>query len=627
MGVLDGVNSPDCLKQMKISELDALCGEIRELLLESVSVTGGHLASNMGVVELTVALHRVFNSPEDALIFDVSHQCYTHKILTGRRGEFSTLRQENGLSGFTRPGESAHDLFVSGHASTSISLALGAAQAKRIAGREGYAVAIIGDGAMTGGLAFEGLNNAGRTKDKLIVVLNDNKMSISRNVGSMPRVLGRLRSKSSYVRFKRVVERGASGIPLVGRALRNILFNTKEFFKHLFVRANMFEELGFHYLGPVDGHNLSQLIDSLEAARAIERPVLLHVRTTKGKGYHFAEKKPRDFHGVGSFDINTGDKGDSQGGFSAQMGQALCRLAEQNPRICAVTAAMAEGTGLSDFSRKYRNRFFDVGIAEGHAVTFCAGLAQQGMLPVFAVYSTFLQRSIDQIIHDLAIAGLDCILAVDRAGIVGDDGETHQGIFDVALLSAVPNVTIYSPATYAELDALMDMLSRGGCGVSVVRYPRGSDPALPAGFAFEPDRGLKPYTLYKSGAADTLLVGYGRTFSNIALCHESLSKMLPCHVLKINRLSPANDSLLALMAGYRNIFFFEEGIKQGGTGALIGAALLEDGYSGEYVHTAIDHTFVPHMPVDRALHKLMLDPEGIAEVISQRLLAEEDAKA
>ena len=400
MSVLDRVNSPKDLKKLNDNELEELCSDIRELLINTVSKNGGHLASNLGVVELTVAMHKVFNSPNDQIVFDVGHQCYTHKILTGRKDKFSTLRTENGISGFTRPVESEHDIFSSGHSSTSISSAVGLARAKQIKGEKGKVIAVIGDGALTGGLAYEALNNSGNDNSNLIVVLNDNNMSISKNVGSMAKNLTTIRTSKRYVKIRKVV-----------------------------YKSTFFEDLGFRYYGPIDGHDIDLLVDVFNAAKAHNHSVLIHVNTVKGKGYYPAEKNPTQFHGIGKFDINTGEPKSSGKNFSAAFGEVMCKFAQKDSRICCVTAAMAEGTGLCNFAKQYPKRFFDVGIAEQHAVTFSSGLARNGLVPVFAVYSTFLQRSYDQLIHDVAMQNLKVIFAIDRAGFVGEDGESHQGVF------------------------------------------------------------------------------------------------------------------------------------------------------------------------------------------------------
>ena len=453
--LLSKIKGPQDVKSLSNNDLPRLCEEIRDIIIDTVSKNGGHLASNLGAVELTVALHRVFSSPEDAIIFDVGHQCYTHKLLTGRYDRFSTIRQKGGLSGFMRPDESEHDAFVTGHSSNSISAAYGIYKAKAISGQKGTAVAVIGDGAMTGGMAYEALNNAGDESGNFIVVLNDNTMSISRNVGAMSRAFSKLRSRPKYHSFKFVINKILVKIPLIGRPFYNFLFHIKEIIKGAVYRNNIFVSLGFNYLGPVNGHDIEHIEELLKIAKSYNRPCLVHVVTTKGKGYAYAENKPKNYHGVSPFDIVNGADLSGKRDFSAVAGESLCKLAENNKNVCAITAAMTTGTGLSDFAKKYPDRFFDVGIAEQHAVTFSAGLAKGGTVPFFAVYSSFLQRGYDQVIHDAAIANLPIKLLVDRAGIVGEDGESHQGVFDVAFLTAVPNVNIYSPCYYRELENLI----------------------------------------------------------------------------------------------------------------------------------------------------------------------------
>ena len=427
MSYLDEVNSPKDIKKLNIDQLNELCGEIRQKMIETVSKNGGHLASNLGVVELTVALHMVFNSPTDQIVFDVGHQCYTHKILTGRKDEFDTLRTEGGISGFTRPVESEHDIFSSGHSSTSISAAIGLAKAKKLRGEKGKVIAVIGDGALTGGLAYEALNNSGNENSNLIVVLNDNNMSISQNVGSLAKNLTTIRTNPRYFTFRSKVTRWLAKLPKVGSQLtRTITLINKKIRKSVY-KNTFFEDLGFRYYGPIDGHDLDALIDVLNVAKVHNHSVLIHINTVKGKGYDFAEKNPSKYHGIGKFNVNTGEPIPSGETFSGHFGQNLCSLAKNDTRICAVTAAMATGTGLVDFSREYSDRFFDVGIAEEHAVVFSSGLAKNGMIPFFAVYSTFLQRSYDQLIHDVAMQDLKVVFCIDRAGFVGEDGESHQG--------------------------------------------------------------------------------------------------------------------------------------------------------------------------------------------------------
>ncbi len=435
--ILSKIKSPEDVKKLDNQTTEALCREIRDCIINTVSKNGGHLASNLGAVELTVALHRAFSSPKDAIIFDVGHQSYTHKLLTGRFDNFPTLRTEGGISGFMNPKESEHDAVITGHSSNSISEAYGIYKAKRLTGDSGTAVAVIGDGAMTGGMAYEALNNAGIGRSNFIVVLNDNKMSISRNVGAIARSLTKMRNKAKYHRFKFALNAFSLKIPLIGKYLNRMLVKIKEIIKNAVYRNNIFTAMGFNYLGPVDGHNIVAMESLFKIAQNYSRPSLIHIITTKGKGYPFAESSPKNYHGVSAFDIEEGTNSEGKPTFSKIAGDTLCKLAENDDRICAVTAAMTEGTGLSDFAQKFKQRFFDVGIAEQHAVAFSAGLATGGMKPFFLVYSSFLQRAYDQIIHDAASNNVPVRLLVDRAGIVGEDGITHQGVFDVSYLTAI----------------------------------------------------------------------------------------------------------------------------------------------------------------------------------------------
>ena len=436
--ILEKIHSPADVKALDKQSLDTLCRELREFLVDSVSRTGGHLASNLGAVELTVAIHRVFDTSKDRLVFDVGHQCYVHKALTGRQELFSTLRQLDGLSGFPKPRESVHDAFIAGHASNSVSVALGMARARTLQGQDYSVLALIGDGALTGGLAYEGLNNAGASGEPLIVILNDNGMSINPNVGAVDSHLSQIRSKPAYYHFKKWYRQLFGPHPMENRLYR---FNHKvktSLKKALWPGSTLFEDMGFTYLGPIDGHDLDRLVHVLSWARELRCPVVVHVKTVKGKGYPFAQQNPDKFHGVGPFDPETGILRKSGGeDFSAVFGKALCTCAAEDSRVCAVTAAMADGTGLTPFAREFPERFFDVAIAEGHAVAMSAGLAKQGMIPVFAVYASFLQRGYDQLIHDVALQGLHVVLGVDRAGLVGADGETHHGCFDALFLSEV----------------------------------------------------------------------------------------------------------------------------------------------------------------------------------------------
>lgn len=614
--LLDRINSPEDLKELPLDSLDGLCGEIRELLVNTVSQTGGHLASNLGVVELTVALHRVFDSPHDQIIWDVGHQSYTHKILTGRREAFEalTLRQEDGISGFSRPNESRHDIFYSGHSSTSISAAYGLLQAKELRGDDGYVIAVIGDGALSGGLALEGLNNAGRTKGRLIIVLNDNKMSISKNVGSMARYLAKKRSKKGYVRMKKRLEKALNHIPIFGERLSNFVFRCKTAVKNMIYDSNLFEDFGFSYMGPVDGHKIKDLIEVLQSAKSIPgRPVLLHVSTVKGKGYCFAEENPKQFHGVSKFDIETGDPIHTEKCYSNAFGEYMCDLAEKDGRICAITAAMAEGTGLSTFKQMYKNRFFDVGIAEGHAVTFASGLAKNGMLPVFAVYSTFLQRGFDELIHDAALQNLKVVLAVDRAGFVGEDGESHNGLYDVSYLSSIPGIRILSPSDFAELREALHAALYIHEGVVAVRYPRGIQAKLPTNRIID----CGGYSWYGEKTAKIVLITYGRLFQHAVEAADILRKQqIKIRVVKLNQVRPIEPEAVSFVRSSERIYFFEEGVRTGGAGEAFALKLLEAGYRGKYILTAVDDCFVKQASVKSLMKRYKLDTEGMLEVLN-----------
>ncbi|MDD3571272.1 MAG: 1-deoxy-D-xylulose-5-phosphate synthase [Lachnospiraceae bacterium] len=471
--LLDSLNKVNDIKNISPKDFPRLAKEIRGFLLENISKTGGHLASNLGIVELTMALHYAFDIEQDKIVWDVGHQAYVHKVLTGRKDGFKTLRRLDGLSGFPKPTESKYDAFATGHSSTSISAALGIATARDLNGTKENVIAVIGDGSMTGGLAFEALNNAGRAKTNLIVVLNDNQMSISNNVGAIPKHLNDLRTAPAYLNAKAGVHKFLDKMPMVGKPLDKAIERIKDGVKYFFVSGIMFEELGFKYVGPIDGHNTEKLIEVFNKIKKIKGPVLLHVRTTKGKGYRFAEKLPWDYHGVGSFDIKTGTSKtkNAKPSFSKVFGETMISIGQKNEKLVAISAAMAGGTGLEDFQLAFPKRFFDVAIAEQHAVTFAAGLASAGLIPVFAVYSTFLQRAYDQLVVDVCLQNLHVIFAIDRAGIVGADGETHQGIFDISFLSHIPNLTIMAPKSGAELKSMLDMAVEME-GPVAIRYPR-----------------------------------------------------------------------------------------------------------------------------------------------------------
>ncbi len=471
--LLSHILSSDDVKKLDLRQLKILAEQIRQFLIEKVSITGGHLASNLGVVELTLALHKIFDTPRDKIIWDVGHQSYVHKIITGRREQFDTLRKMDGISGFPKSCESDYDCFNTGHSSTSISAALGFAKARDLLNEDYSVVAVIGDGAMTGGMAFEALNDAGQSPNDLIIILNDNEMSINRNVGGLSRHLSKIRTQPIYYKAKEDFDTFLNKFASVGKFAARALDRAKGTIKYMVMPGIIFEDLGIKYIGPIDGHDIDELITVISRARGLKGPVLIHVMTQKGKGYSYAEDKPQDFHGVAPFEIETGEvKVNNGASYSDVFGKKMMEMAEREPKLTAVTAAMTAGTGLDGFSKLYPGRFFDVGIAEQHAVTFTAGLAKAGIKPVVAIYSTFLQRAYDQILHDVAFQNLHVVFAIDRAGLVGEDGETHQGIYDLSYLSSMPNMSIATPCDYDEFEQMLEFAVFKHDGPIAVRYPR-----------------------------------------------------------------------------------------------------------------------------------------------------------
>ena len=590
--------SSEAVKKLLISEKEQLCSELRSYIIEVVSGTGGHLASSLGAVELCVALHSVFTTPEDKIIFDVGHQSYAHKIITGRYEEFRTLRTENGISGFPRPDESPHDAFIAGHASTSISAALGIAKAMEINGDDHHVVSVIGDGALTGGEAYEGLNNASKLKRNFIVILNDNEMSISKNSGAVAAYLSQMRSSTKYYETKKRVKDALSK-SAIGRELSKSVSGTKELVKFAIFQSNIFENLGYKYLGPINGHNLSDLIDVLNVAKQLNEPCIIHIKTKKGKGYLPAEQNSGEYHGIAKRQKSS-VKGDT---YSETTGKYLAQLARDDSRICAVTAAMKYATGLQYFAAEHKQRFFDVGIAEEHAVTFAGGLASQGMLPVFCIFSTFLQRCYDQIIHDLAIENEHIVFAVDRAGMVGEDGETHQGLFDVSMLTSIPNTVIFSPSNAAELKASLHKALYSCSGIAAVRYPKG---IAPHG---DPDRANYDIKFTKNGGK-ALLITYGR----ITPSALSAAEQLHADVLQLIKIYPIPDDAVKIASYYTKIAFFEEGTKSGGIGEKFSLKLLEQGWQGKYRLTAVDGEFVKYRETEKQLAAYDLDKDGIIRI-------------
>lgn len=603
---LSKINHPQDLKGLNIEQKNTLCEELRDMIMNTVSSTGGHLASNLGVVELTVAIHSVFDSPKDSVIFDVGHQCYTHKLLTGRREAFSTLRQKDGISGFMRPEESEHDPFVTGHSSNSISAACGIAKGNSYLKNGAYTVVVIGDGALTGGMALEGLNNLPLNNERLIIILNDNKMSISKNVGGFAKHLNKVRTNPSYYTFKNVIEKFVRKIPLVGESLRKSLYNSKLMLKNVVYHNNVFEGFGLNYLGPVDGHNIAKLEQVLRIAKQSKRPVIVHALTIKGKGYKYAEALPDYYHGVSPFNVDNGVDNGNTDNFSSEFGKALCDVASADEKVVAITAAMTEGTGLTEFSLKYPNRFFDVGIAEQHAVTFASGLAAKGFKPYFAVYSSFLQRGFDQVFHDAAIAELPITLCIDRAGVTGSDGETHQGIYDVAFLSAIPGVKIYSPSSYKELRDVICKSAQRGKGVVAIRYPRGKELSLEERFVAT----KSDYDVFLKG--DTAVISYGYTFSECALALENENVSL----IKLNCINNITPDLIEKLSEYKKIFVFEESVVSGSVGSAIADKLLQNNYKGEFKHIAIENCFIKQATQSEQRQMAGLDKESIIKYVN-----------
>ena len=606
--MLEKINNLEDFKKIDTKDYPKLASEIREFLIDNVSKTGGHLAPNLGVVELTMALHHVFNSPDDKIIFDVGHQCYVHKILTGRKDKFPTLRKLNGLSGFPKTRESEHDIFNTGHSSTSISTALGIATANKLAGKDDYTIAVIGDGAMTGGLAFEALNNAQIEDTNLIVILNDNQMSISPSVGNLSAYLNSVRSNSIYTSSKNIVRRFLKNILVIGKPLMRLIEFLKDGLRHLILpNSVMFEQFGFSYLGPIDGHDIEDLIRILKRAKTAKKPVLVHVVTQKGKGFEPAEKNPDVFHGVGVFDKESGKINSSSSmSYSKKFGNELVKLAKENDKIIAISAAMTGGTGLQKFSEEFPDRFFDVGIAEGHAVTFAAGLASQGYVPVFAVYSTFLQRAYDQIVHDVALQKAHVIFAIDRAGIVGADGETHHGIYDLSYLSHIPNLLIMAPKDGNEFAEMMKFAVEHD-GPVAIRYPRDSyaediitsverdntlgksnkkkkhivPNQITLDMPEEPHECILPIESFKAEilteGKDVTIIGYGKTVKTALEVAKLLrNKKVNAEVINCRFLKPLDkDTILGSIVKTKRIICIEDNVTTGGLAALIKTLILD----------------------------------------------------
>lgn len=594
--MLENINSPDDIKKLSQKEIKQLAKEIRTEIINVVGTNGGHLASNLGVVELTIALHRVFSSPKDAIIWDVSHQCYPHKLLTGRYKDFSTLRKKDGISGFTNTKESPHDFFINGHSSTSISSALGLLTAWNLNNNDGKVIAVIGDGALTGGMAFEGLCNAAQLSKNLIVILNDNQMSIDHNLGAVSRYLSRLSMSHSYQSFRYGIDKGidrmVEKIPYFGRRVEKFVFRFKRALKGLILTNNLFTDLGFEYTGPYDGHNEEELEKVLRRISKLHRPVVVHVVTKKGKGYSPAEDNPELFHGIGPFQISDGkvEKYDQLSFTEAFSNMIVCE-AEKNEKIAAITAAMAKGTGLASFSHKFPDRFFDVGIAEEHAVTFAEGLAAGGMIPVVCIYSTFLQRAIDQIIHDISLQKVHAVFMVDRAGAVPDDGVTHQGIFDIALLRPVPGLKLLSPSTHSDLTACFEYALKD-TGAIIIRYPKLSCPPDIPKFEQTVEEGVGVFvsqeellfTQKKSVPIERneriLIVSTGGLYTEVkAAAEKCAEKNIITDLYMLRFIKPLDEEyFISLAKNYRGVLFAEDGVKIGGVSEYLEELLNKNNY-------------------------------------------------
>ena len=620
--VLEKVNMPEDLKSLNLKEKEELATEIRRFIIENVSKTGGHLASNLGVVELTIAIHSVFDMPDDKIIWDVGHQTYVHKILTGRKDKFNTLRKLNGLAGFPKTSESKYDSFNTGHSSTSISVALGMARARDLKKEKNNVVAVIGDGALTGGMALEALNDAGCSNTNLIVILNDNEMSISKNVGGISMALGKIRTRKAYTKSNQYLKKSLKKVPHIGKIIIKAARKIKYGLKQLFIPNMFFEDLGFRYLGPIDGNDIEKVQDLLEMAKRLKGPVLVHVVTKKGKGYKPAEENPDKFHSTSSFDIETGkNKKEKKKDYSKVFGEKLECLAKENKNIVAITAAMCDGTGLSNFKKQFPDRFFDVGIAEQHALGMAAGMAKDGLIPVVPIYSSFYQRGYDQVIHDICLQKLPVIMCVDRAGIVGNDGETHQGILDLAFFSLVPNLTILAPKDFKELEQMLEFAVELKAPV-VIRYPRGGEEKA---FASNKEISLGESELLKDGN-DLTIIGIGKTTKRALDVSDILEKKgISCEVINARFLKPFdNKNILKSILKTNKVITIEDGILRGGLATSVQELIIENDIKNVLIESyAYRDTFVKQGTIEEIEKYFCLDAESIAKDISKKICVQE----
>lgn len=619
--LLENINQANDIKKIKIQDFDKLAEEIRSFLIQNVSQTGGHLASNLGVVELTMALHLFLSFPQDKLVWDVGHQAYTHKLLTGRKELFSTLRQMEGLSGFPKREESCCDSFDTGHSSTAISAALGLVKARDLKAEKNKVVAVLGDGALTGGMAFEAINNAGRLKTNMIIVLNDNNMSISENVGGMANYLAKLRTSSKYTGFKENMEQTLTSVPGVGKTIVDKLKRSKDAIKYFMLPSMFFEDMGLTYIGPIDGHDIHQMMTAFETASRAKKAVVVHVLTKKGKGYHLAEKYPSKFHGVDPFDVASGQpiRIDKSISYTKVFSESLVRIAQDNEKVVAITAAMPLGTGLSEFKKQFPTRFFDVGIAEEHAVTFAAGLAMGGYRPVVAIYSTFLQRAYDQILHDVCINNLPVVFAIDRAGITGRDGKTHQGTFDISFLSHIPNLTVMAPKNRIELLEMLKFAVDFD-GPVAIRYPKG-DAYLGLNEYQEPIQYGKSEIIFEGSEIAIIAVGsMVKTGQEVA--KELRKEGIAVTLINERFISPIDKEMIAAVSDSHNILVtMEENVRNGGFGQKVSDYLFEVNKHRKIklINIAVPDMFVEHGGVGELQKKCGLDPESIISRIKSEL--------
>jgi 1-deoxy-D-xylulose-5-phosphate synthase len=621
VGYLENINSPEDMRKLNNDQLVSLAEEIRNFLIYKVSKTGGHLASNLGVVELTIAIHNNFSTKSDKIVWDVGHQSYVHKILTGRKDKFDTLRKSGGLAGFPKTSESEHDCFNTGHSSTSISAALGMARARDLVDGKYSVAAVIGDGAMTGGMAYEALNDGGRMTSNFIVILNDNEMSISQNVGGMARYLSKLRTDPVYTKAKEDIDNFLDRMPNFSKKARTAARKIKGTVKYLFTQGLFFEQLGYKYYGPVDGHDINELNKALVAAKKIKGPVLVHVCTQKGKGYSFAEESPDRFHGIAPFEVETGETfGTSSPDYSAIFGDALCNAAAKNDKIVAICAAMAKGTGLYRFSTEYPKRFFDVGIAEQHAVTFAAGMAISGMIPVVALYSSFLQRAYDQVIHDVAAQNLHVVFGVDRAGIVGEDGETHQGIFDISFLNHIPNLTIMAPADYYELRQMLDIAVNSLSGPVAIRYPRGRGKDCLTDEV--PVQSGKSAVLRNGSKVCILAVG-SMVETALQAAEKLGSSGISAEVISARFIKPVDEELIYdCCERFKYIITLEDNIESGGYGSSVLEVINRHNSKIDLKIMGLPEKFIPQGSRAELLKNAGLDSDSIANTILQMIDAD-----